>query len=119
MLFISHDMTVVQYLCSRVAVMYLGRIVEQADATELFREALHPYTRSLIAAVPRMRRRERAGTAILKGETPSPADPLAGCAFASRCPQAQPRCIAEEPRLVEASPGRWVSCHLWRGTAGI
>jgi oligopeptide/dipeptide ABC transporter ATP-binding protein len=132
MIFISHDMTVVERLCNRVAVMYLGRIVEQADAAELFRDALHPYTRSLIAAVPRMRRRAQASTAILKGETPNPADPITGCAFASRCPEASDlrsgdlrsgdlrsgesrsaaRCRAEAPPLVEVSPGHWVSCHL-------
>jgi oligopeptide/dipeptide ABC transporter ATP-binding protein len=94
--------------------MYLGRIVEQADAAELFRRALHPYTRSLIAAVPRMERRERTETAILKGETPNPADPITGCPFASRCPEAEPRCRSEAPQLVEAAPGHWVSCRLWR-----
>jgi oligopeptide/dipeptide ABC transporter ATP-binding protein len=116
MLFISHDMTVVEYLCSRVAVMYLGRIVEEADAAELFRDALHPYTRSLIAAAPRMERRGQAEAAILKGETPNPAEPIRGCAFAPRCPDASdPRfaalCRAEAPSLVEAAPGRRVSCH--------
>jgi oligopeptide/dipeptide ABC transporter ATP-binding protein len=114
MIFISHDMTVVEYLCNRVAVMYLGRIVEQADAVELFRHALHPYTRSLIAAVPRMERREQAETAILKGETPNPADPITGCPFASRCPEAEPLCRSEAPALVEVEPGHWASCHLWR-----
>jgi oligopeptide/dipeptide ABC transporter ATP-binding protein len=116
MIFISHDMTVVEYLCNRVAVMYLGRIVEQADTAELFRNALHPYTRSLIAAVPRIERRERAETAILKGETPSPVEPIAGCPFASRCPEAldtgsAASCRAEAPPLVETTAGHWVSCH--------
>jgi oligopeptide/dipeptide ABC transporter ATP-binding protein len=114
MIFISHDMTVVEYLCNRVAVMYLGRIVEQADAAELFRNALHPYTRSLIAAAPRMERRERPATAILKGETTNPAEPLTGCPFASRCPETSTNCRAEAPQLVEVSAGRWVSCHKRR-----
>jgi oligopeptide/dipeptide ABC transporter ATP-binding protein len=119
MIFISHDMTVVEYLCSRVAVMYLGRIVEQANAEELFRDALHPYTRSLIAAVPRMERREPSETAILKGEAPGPGEPIRGCAFAPRCPEASdPRsaalCRGEAPPLVEAAPGHWVSCHKRR-----
>jgi oligopeptide/dipeptide ABC transporter ATP-binding protein len=107
-------MTVVEYLCNRVAVMYLGRIVEQAEAAELFRHALHPYTRSLIAAVPRMERRERAETAILRGETPNPAELITGCPFASRCPEAENLCRSEAPTLVEAAAGHWVSCHLWR-----
>jgi oligopeptide/dipeptide ABC transporter ATP-binding protein len=114
MIFISHDMTVVEYLCNRVAEMYLGRIVEQADAAELFRHALHPYTRSLIAAVPRMERREQAETAILRGETPNPAALIAGCPFASRCPEAETLCRSEEPTLVEAAEGHWVSCHKRR-----
>ncbi|MDR1248356.1 MAG: ABC transporter ATP-binding protein [Treponema sp.] len=115
MIFISHDMTVVEYLCNRVAVMYLGRIVEQADAGKLFRRALHPYTRSLIAAVPRMERREQAETRIPKGETPNPANPITGCPFASRCPDAETVCSAEAPQLVEAEAEHWVSCHVWRG----
>jgi oligopeptide/dipeptide ABC transporter ATP-binding protein len=119
MIFISHDMTVVEYLCSRVAVMYLGRIVEEGEAKDLFRDALHPYTRSLIAAVPRMERREPSEATMLKGETPNPAEPLRGCAFASRCPDASdPRrsalCRAEAPRLLEAAPGRRVSCHKYQ-----
>ena len=119
LIFISHDMTVVERLCDRVAVMYLGRIVEEADAAELFRDALHPYTRSLIAAVPRMERRESSDAGILKGETPSPADAITGCPFASRCPDASdPRfadlCRAEAPQLVEVAPGRRVSCHKHR-----
>jgi oligopeptide/dipeptide ABC transporter ATP-binding protein len=115
MIFISHDMAVVEYLCSRVAVMYLGRIVEEADTEELFRDALHPYTRSLIAAVPRMERRGQAETAMLKGETPSPAESITGCAFASRCPEAEALCRVEAPQLVETAPGRLVSCHKRRG----
>jgi oligopeptide/dipeptide ABC transporter ATP-binding protein len=91
--------------------MYLGRNVEEAEAGELFRSPLHPYTRSLIAAVPRMERREQAETAMLRGEIPNPADPISGCPFASRCPQAEPLCRVEAPSLVEAAPGRRVSCH--------
>jgi oligopeptide/dipeptide ABC transporter ATP-binding protein len=117
MLFISHDMTVVEYLCDRVAVMYLGRIVELASAEELFRHTLHPYTRSLIAAVPRMEARPPSETAMLKGETPSPSDPAAahaGCAFASRCPEAEAHCRLEAPTLRDAGAGHLVSCHLCR-----
>jgi oligopeptide/dipeptide ABC transporter ATP-binding protein len=111
MLFISHDMTVVEYLCNRVAVMYLGRIVEQASTEELFSHTLHPYTRSLIAAVPRMERRRETPTAILKGEIPNPSAVISGCPFAPRCPEAEGRCHAEEPILREVSPEHWVSCH--------
>jgi oligopeptide/dipeptide ABC transporter ATP-binding protein len=119
MLFISHDMTVVEYLCNRVAVMYLGRIVELAEGEALFRNALHPYTRSLIAAVPRMERREQSEKAALKGEISHSAEPMAGCPFAPRCPEASdprwaPRCLAEAPPLVEAEAGHWVSCHRRR-----
>jgi oligopeptide/dipeptide ABC transporter ATP-binding protein len=111
MIFISHDMTVVEYLCNRVVVMYLGCIVEEAEAGELFRSPLHPYTRSLIAAVPRMERREQAETAMLRGEIPNPGDPIHGCPFASRCPQVESLCRAEVPPLIETAPGRRVSCH--------
>jgi oligopeptide/dipeptide ABC transporter ATP-binding protein len=109
MLFISHDMTVVEYLCDRVAVMYLGRIVETAAAPELFGRTLHPYTRSLIAAVPRL---EAAGERpVLKGETPNPAEEIVGCPFAPRCPSALPRCRREEPPVKEAAEGHLVRCH--------
>jgi oligopeptide/dipeptide ABC transporter ATP-binding protein len=119
MLFISHDMTVVEYLCSRVAVMYLGRIVETASAEELFRFPLHPYTQSLIAAAPRLDGRRDTEPLPLKGETP--AAPLsgagAGCAFAPRCPRSAARCHVEAPQLREAGlrtcgSGHLVRCHL-------
>jgi oligopeptide/dipeptide ABC transporter ATP-binding protein len=123
MLFISHDMTVVEYLCDRVAVMYLGRIVETAPADELFNNTLHPYTRSLIAAVPRL---DGGGEErpLLKGETPNPSQKSEGsletanrlgtasCLFAPRCPEAAPRCWTEAPVLRELLvPGHLVSCH--------
>jgi oligopeptide/dipeptide ABC transporter ATP-binding protein len=115
MLFISHDMTVVEYLCDRVAVMYLGQIVELAPTEELFRRTLHPYTQSLIAAVPRMDG-GKSGPVILKGEIP--AAPLSGsavtgCAFAPRCPRFAERCRVEEPQLREAGEGHLVSCHCF------
>jgi oligopeptide/dipeptide ABC transporter ATP-binding protein len=122
MLFISHDMTVVEYLCDRVAVMYLGRIVESAPSAELFGRTLHPYTRSLIAAVPRL---EGGGTErpLLKGETPNSSVNIEGsfktagypgttsCPFAPRCPEAVDRCRAEAPAIREPAPGHLVSCH--------
>jgi oligopeptide/dipeptide ABC transporter ATP-binding protein len=91
--------------------MYLGCIVEEAESGELFRNPLHPYTRSLIAAVPRMERRKQVEAAMLRGEIPNPGDPISGCPFASRCPQAEPFCRAEAPPLIEAAPGHRVSCH--------
>jgi oligopeptide/dipeptide ABC transporter ATP-binding protein len=115
MLFISHDMTVVEYFCNRVAVIYLGQIVEMAPTEELFRRTLHPYTKTLIAAVPRMDGR-RSGPVILQGETSAPplaGSPVTGCAFASRCPEAAERCRVEDPQLREAGEGHWVSCHCF------
>ncbi|GHV74556.1 peptide ABC transporter ATP-binding protein [Spirochaetia bacterium] len=111
MLFISHDMTVVEYLSSRVAVMYLGQILELASAEELFRRKLHPYTRSLVAAVPRIEGSPGTEAAALKGETPNPAAPISGCVFASRCPEAEERCRIEAPSLQEAGSQHLVSCH--------
>jgi oligopeptide/dipeptide ABC transporter ATP-binding protein len=115
MIFISHDITVVEYLCDRIAVMYLGRIVELAATGELFGNTLHPYTKSLIAAVPRL---EGAADSlhVVKGETPHPADKIEGCPFAPRCSQAVPgaqrsRCFLESPAIREAAPGHLVSCH--------
>jgi oligopeptide/dipeptide ABC transporter ATP-binding protein len=110
MLFISHDMTVVEYLCDRVAVMYLGQIVETASTPELFDNTLHPYTRSLIAAVPRLE--DTGERPVLKGETPNPAEEIFGCPFAPRCPSVLPRCLREAPPVKETARGRMVRCHL-------
>jgi oligopeptide/dipeptide ABC transporter ATP-binding protein len=110
-LFISHDLGVVEHLSDRVAVMYLGRIVEQADAVEVFTRPNHPYTQALLAEVPRLDRRARRFTAI-KGEVPSPLNPPAGCHFHPRCPHAFARCSVEVPALVEVAPGHHSACHL-------
>jgi oligopeptide/dipeptide ABC transporter ATP-binding protein len=109
MVFISHDMTVVEYLCDRVAVMYLGQIVEMAPAEELFRHTLHPYTRSLIAAAPRINGKA-AERIPLKGETPNPAEKIAGCPFAPRCPGVEELCRTEAPAIREAAAGHLVRC---------
>jgi peptide/nickel transport system ATP-binding protein len=110
-LFISHDLGVVEHVADRVAVMYLGRIVETGPAAETFAEPLHPYTRALVEGVPRLDRR-RVRYEPIAGELPSPLDPPTGCHFHPRCPHATARCRTEAPRLTAAAPGREVACHL-------
>lgn len=109
-LFISHDLGVVKYMSHRIAVMYLGEIVELAPAGELYLRPLHPYTRALLSAVPSLRRRS-GGRIRLPGEPPDPGNPPSGCKFSPRCPLATERCAAERPALREAAPGRLSACH--------
>jgi oligopeptide/dipeptide ABC transporter ATP-binding protein len=110
-LFISHDLGVVRHLAQRVVVMYLGRVVEVAPAAELFSAPNHPYTKALLAEVPRLERKRRE-FAPIKGEIPSPLSPPSGCHFHPRCPHATERCAREVPALREISPGRTSACHL-------
>jgi oligopeptide/dipeptide ABC transporter ATP-binding protein len=110
-LLIAHDLRLVEHVCDRVAVMYLGRIVEQAPAAELYREPRHPYTRALLASTPAARPGEPAPPA-LAGEMPSPVDPPSGCPFHPRCPVAEPDCSRLAPRLLEIDGRHRVACHL-------
>lgn len=111
-LFIAHDLSVVRHLCHRVAVMYLGRLVELANSDELFARPLHPYTQALLAAVPIPDpdlERQRAHQ-VMRGEIPSPINLPSGCVFHPRCPLAVGSCQGEVPQLRELSPGHWVAC---------
>jgi oligopeptide/dipeptide ABC transporter ATP-binding protein len=111
-LFISHDLGVVEQIGHRVAVMYLGRIVEIADKEKLFARPLHPYTRALLAAAPVPDPRAKKERIVLEGDMPSPMAPPSGCHFHTRCPFAFQRCRTEEPMLRDAGSGRLFSCHL-------
>ncbi|RAI01852.1 peptide ABC transporter substrate-binding protein [Acuticoccus sediminis] len=117
-LFISHDLAVVRHVSDRVAVMYLGSIVEIADADALFASPKHPYTVALLASVPAETPQERKERAPLEGQVPSPIDLPAGCRFAGRCPKVMPRCHTERPPLAEVAPGQRVACHLYEGAGG-
>jgi oligopeptide/dipeptide ABC transporter ATP-binding protein len=110
-LFISHDLGVVEHLSDRVVIMYLGRVVEEADTETVFRRPNHPYTRSLLDSVPRIENRKRAFS-VVKGEIPSPLNPPSGCHFHPRCPLAMERCKVEVPKLREIAPGQRSACHL-------
>ncbi len=115
-LFVAHDLAVVEHISHRVAVMYLGRIVEMTDRKSLFEMPLHPYTEALLSAVPVPKSGAKGRKRIiLKGDVPSPIRPPSGCHFHTRCPYAFSRCRSDAPALREVKPGHWASCHLHDG----
>jgi oligopeptide/dipeptide ABC transporter ATP-binding protein len=114
-LFITHDLGVVRYISDRIAVMYLGKMVEVGPTKGVFASPAHPYTQALLASVPVPEPRARAWDFVLEGGVPSPANPPPGCRFHTRCPSAREVCREQEPRLHQVAPGHWVACHLEKG----
>jgi oligopeptide transport system ATP-binding protein len=112
-LFISHNIGVIRHISDRVAVMYLGKIVEMAGKKILFQSPAHPYTKALLAAVPSLDPKRKRGEVILEGDVPSPINPPSACRFHTRCSYALPKCRQEEPLFHQIEEGRWISCHLY------
>ena len=112
-IFVSHDMSVIEYLCDRVAIMYLGKIVEIGDKDAIFNDPKHPYTKALLSAVPKVNgEADSSKRIILEGDIPSPVDPPSGCVFRTRCKYATERCAAVEPKMTDLGGGHCACCHL-------
>ncbi|MNI80768.1 Oligopeptide transport ATP-binding protein OppF [compost metagenome] len=111
-MFISHDLSVVKFISDRVAVMYLGKVVELAPTKELFERPLHPYTKALMSAVPVPEPGRRKERVVIRGDVPSPENPPPGCTFHTRCPLASDICRQQVPELREVSPGVRAACHF-------
>ena len=113
-MFIAHDLNIVKYISDRIAVMYLGNLVELADSDEIYAHTLHPYSQALLASVPipDPDKEAQKEAKVLSGDVPSPINPKPGCPFANRCVHATEKCRTETPKLREARPGHFVSCHL-------
>ncbi|MBM4761262.1 dipeptide ABC transporter ATP-binding protein [Bacillus sp. B15-48] len=112
-IFISHDLNVVRYMCDRIAVMYLGKVVEIGTFAEIYENPLHPYTKALLSAIPKESPYEQKNRILLKGDVPSPMNPPSGCHFHERCPQAFDRCKSVRPELEQQEKGQQVACHLY------
>ena len=113
LLIISHDLAVVEYLCDRILVMYLGKAIEQAPYAALYGDPKHPYTRALLSAAPVSDPLREKNRIILKGDVPSPINPPSGCRFHTRCPEKMEICVREEPPFKELDDGHWTACHLY------
>lgn len=116
-LFVAHNLGVVEYISTRIGVMYLGKLVELGPSRDVFQRPLHPYTKALAAAVPRPRPSATRERIVLQGDVPSPANPPSGCRFHTRCWLAKDICKTQEPALTEKTPGRWAACHFWEQTS--
>ena len=114
MLFVSHDLSVVEYICDRIIVMYLGKVMEIAKRDDLYKKPLHPYTKALLSAIPLPDPEVKRNRILLEGDTPSPVDPPEGCRFCTRCPSAREICRKKAPMLEEVGDGHTVACHFWR-----
>ncbi len=110
---ISHDLAVIEYLCDRILVMYLGKIIEEAPYSELYNTPRHPYTQALLSAAPASNPLQKKKRILLEGDVPSPIDPPSGCRFHTRCPQRMDICISEEPCFSDMGDGHVVACHLY------
>ena len=110
-MFISHDLSVVKYICNKAAVMYLGHVVELADKKELYENPRHPYTQALLSAIPLPQTGVKRTHQVLQGEIPSPLNPPAGCPFHTRCPYATVRCCQEMPKFEQIGENHWCACH--------